>query len=71
MEYRYVSKYVLKELSYEDMFNQLNTAIHQFAKRQMTYFRGMERRGIDIHWLEGEGSMEEQMEEALALIRAS
>ena len=71
LEYRYVSKYVLKELSYEDMFNQLNTAIHQFAKRQMTYFRGMERRGIDIHWLEGEGSMEEQMEEALALIRAS
>ena len=70
LEYRYVSKYVLKELSYEDMFNQLNTAIHQFAKRQMTYFRGMERRGIDIHWLEGEGSMEEQMEEALALIRA-
>ena len=71
LEYRYVSKYVLKELSYEDMFNQLNTAIHQFAKRQMTYFRGMERRGIDIHWLEGEGSMEEQMEEALALIQAS
>jgi tRNA dimethylallyltransferase len=71
LEYRYVSKYVLKELSYEDMFNQLNTAIHQFAKRQMTYFRGMERRGIHIHWLEGEGSMEEQMEEALALIRAS
>ena len=71
LEYRYVSKYVLKELSYEDMFNQLNTAIHQFAKRQMTYFRGMERRGIDIHWLEEGGSMEEQLEEAVALYRAS
>jgi tRNA dimethylallyltransferase len=71
LEYRYVCKYILKELSYEDMFNHLNTAIHQFAKRQMTYFRGMERRGIDIHWLEGEGSTEEQLEEAIALIRAS
>jgi tRNA dimethylallyltransferase len=71
LEYRYVCKYILKELSYEDMFSQLNTAIHQFAKRQMTYFRGMERRGIDIHWLEGGGSMEEQLEDAVALYRAS
>jgi len=71
LEYRYVCKYILKELSYEDMFSQLNTAIHQFAKRQMTYFRGMERRGIDIHWLEGGGPMEEQLEEAVALFRAS
>ena len=39
------------ELSYQDMFNQLETAIHQFAKRQMTWFRGMERRGSTIHWL--------------------
>ncbi len=53
LEYRYVSKYILNELSYEEMFRKLNTAIHQFAKRQMTYFSGMERRGICIHWLEG------------------
>lgn len=71
LEYRYVCKYILNELSYEDMFSQLNTAIHQFAKRQMTYFRGMERRGLDIHWLEGGGPMEEQLEEAVDLIRAS
>jgi tRNA dimethylallyltransferase len=71
LEYRFISKYLLKEFSYEEMFNQLNTAIHQFAKRQMTYFRGMERRGINIHWLEGSLPMEEKMEKALALLNAS
>lgn len=65
LEYRYISKYLLKELSYDEMFKNLNTAIHQFAKRQMTYFRGMERRGISIHWLRGELSMEEKIEETL------
>jgi len=68
LEYRFVSKYLLNELSYEEMFNKLNTAIHQFAKRQMTYFRGMERRGINIHWLDGTLSMEEKMNRAMALL---
>jgi len=67
LEYRYVSKYILKELSYDEMFRSLNTAIHQFSKRQMTYFRGMERRGIVIHWLDGSMSMEEKVKQALAL----
>ncbi len=70
LEYRYVSKYILNELSYDDMFKKLNTAIHQFAKRQMTYFRGMERRGILIHWLDGELTMEEKTEQAVALLEA-
>jgi len=65
LEYRYISKYILQELSYEEMVRDLNTAIHQFAKRQMTYFRGMERRGIPIHWIEGQLSMEEKIEMAL------
>jgi tRNA dimethylallyltransferase len=43
------------------MFSQLNTAIHQFAKRQMTYFRGMEKRGIPIHWIKGEIGMDEKV----------
>ena len=68
LEYRYVSKYLLKELSYDDMLKKLNTAIHQFAKRQMTYFRGMERRGIPIHWLNGELTMEEKIEQSVALL---
>jgi tRNA dimethylallyltransferase len=71
LEYRYVCKYILKEISYEDMFARLNTAIHQFSKRQMTYFRGMERRGIKIHWLDGQSSMETKIEQARALFHAT
>lgn len=71
LEYRYISKYILKQLSFDEMFARLNTAIHQFAKRQMTYFRGMERRGIAIHWLDGRLSMEEKMEKAMALLETT
>lgn len=52
LEYKFLTKYVIGELSYEDMFAQLEIAIHQFAKRQMTWFRGMERRGYPLHWLD-------------------
>lgn len=68
LEYKWVSKYILKELAYEEMFNKLNTAIHQFAKRQMTYFRGMERRGLAIHWIEGQLPMEDKVEMAMKII---
>lgn len=51
LEYKFVTLHVMGELSYQEMFIQLETAIHQFAKRQMTWFRGMERRGSTIHWL--------------------
>lgn len=51
LEYKYVTLHVIGELSYQEMKRQLEIAIHQFAKRQMTWFRGMERRGIPIHWL--------------------
>lgn len=51
LEYKYVTMYVIGELSYEEMFRQLEIAIHQFAKRQMTWFRGMEKRGFKINWL--------------------
>jgi len=71
LEYRYLSKYLLKELSYDEMFSKLNTAIHQFAKRQMTYFRGMEKRGISIHWLNGELTMDEKIERSLKLLEES
>ena len=50
LEYKFVTQYVLGELSYDDMVVGLGNAIHQFAKRQMTWFRGMERDGIRIHW---------------------
>lgn len=51
LEYKYLTLYVTGQLSYSDMVSQLEIAIHQFAKRQMTWFRGMERRGFTIHWL--------------------
>jgi len=51
LEYKYLTLHVLGQLTYDEMFSRLETAIHQFAKRQMTYFRGMERRGLKIHWL--------------------
>lgn len=51
LEYKYLTLYVLNKISYDEMFRQLEIAIHQFAKRQMTWFRGMERRGTPIHWI--------------------
>lgn len=50
LEYKYITLHVIGELSYDEMFSQLEIAIHQFAKRQMTWFRGMERRGTHINW---------------------
>ena len=61
LEYKYVTAYVVGEMSYEDMFNQLEIAIHQFAKRQMTWFRGMERRGFNIHWLDASKPMADKL----------
>ena len=68
LEYKYLTQYAIGELTYEEMFLQLETAIHQFAKRQMTWFRGMERRGFTIHWLDATLSMEEKTEQIINLI---
>jgi tRNA dimethylallyltransferase len=67
LEYRYVTQYLLHLVTYEEMVEKLNHAIHQFAKRQMTYFRGMEHRGISILWLEGTMDMEEKLDMAMSL----
>jgi tRNA dimethylallyltransferase len=69
LEYRMVTRYIRHELTYDEMVQKLNTAIHQFAKRQMTYFRGMERRGIPIHWIDGMLPMEEKLEQSMRLVR--
>ena len=70
LEYKYLTLYAIGKLSYEEMFHQLETAIHQFAKRQMTWFRGMERRGFTIHWLDARMPMEEKVEEIMNLLYA-
>ena len=57
LEYRHINEFLLQELSRDEMTAQLNTAIHRFAKKQMTFFRNMEKNGIKIHWIE-EGSLE-------------
>jgi tRNA dimethylallyltransferase len=62
LEYLFVSKYLLNEISYETLFTKLETAIHQYAKRQMTWFRKMEREGNKMYWLDATKSVEENME---------
>lgn len=63
LEYKYVTLYILGQLSHDEMFTQLEIAIHQFAKRQMTWFRGMEKRGLSIHWVNASQSQESMISE--------
>lgn len=67
LEYKYVTLYIQKKLTYGEMFSQLEIAIHQFAKRQMTWFRGMEKRGLHIHWLDAGLPMEEKIKRVKVL----
>lgn len=67
LEYKFITEYVVGRLSYGDMFRQLEIAIHQFAKRQMTWFRGMERRGFNIHWIDATLPMDEKVETIMNL----
>ena len=62
LEYKFLTMYVIGQLTYDEMVNRLEIAIHQFAKRQMTYFRGMERRGVPIRWIDSELPTEEKVE---------
>lgn len=68
LEYKFVTEYVVGRTSYDEMFRQLEIAIHQFAKRQMTWFRGMERRGYTIHWIDAAQSMDEKVEAIMSLM---
>ena len=69
LEYKYITEYLTGHISYEEMFTKLETAIHQFAKRQMTWFRKMERDGIKIHWLDGYQPIKDKIERAIKLYR--
>lgn len=68
LEYKYITLLITGKLSENEMFRELETAIHQFAKRQMTWFRGMERRGVKIHWIDCELPMQEKVGMILSLI---
>ncbi len=71
LEYKFLTLYLMGKLTYDEMFQGLETAIHQFAKRQMTWFRGMERRGIPIHWIPFGLPMEEKVEMVRELFSSS
>ena len=62
LEYKFVTEYITGKTSYDEMYSRLEIAIHQFAKRQMTWFRGMERRGFKINWIDATLPMEEKIE---------
>jgi len=70
LEYKYITLYLSGKLTYEEMVRDLEIAIHQFSKRQMTWFRGMERKGIVINWINGELPMEEKVEKVIGLLAA-
>ncbi|WP_347838581.1 tRNA (adenosine(37)-N6)-dimethylallyltransferase MiaA [uncultured Draconibacterium sp.] len=69
LEYKFLTLHLIGELSFDEMFRKLEIAIHQFAKRQMTWFRGMEKRGTKIHWINGHLPMEEKVEQINALLK--
>jgi tRNA dimethylallyltransferase len=71
LEYKYITFYLTGKISYEEMVKDLEIAIHQFAKRQMTWFRGMEKKGIKINWLDGELPMEEKVERVMELLMST
>jgi tRNA dimethylallyltransferase len=70
LEYKFITGYISGNLTYENMLGLLNTAIHQFAKRQRTWFRKMEKEGAVIHWLEGELPFDAKVEKAIGIINA-
>ena len=67
LEYKYVTEYVIGRISLDEMFQRLEIAIHQFAKRQMTWFRGMERRGTLIHWIDSSLPIEDKIKQIKSL----
>jgi tRNA dimethylallyltransferase len=70
LEYKYLTLYVTGKLTFDEMRDQLNIAIHQFAKRQMTWFRKMEREGFIIHWIDGNKPSTEKTRRILSLLQS-
>ena len=68
LEYKFLTQHLIGELTFDEMFKSLETAIHQFAKRQMTWFRGMERRGYTINWINADQTTEQKVQQALEII---
>ena len=71
LEYKFVTEYVTGQVTYDEMFQRLEIAIHQFAKRQMTWFRGMECRGFAIHWIDALQPMDEKVKAIIQITQNS
>ena len=71
LEYKFVTEYIVGKTTYDEMFTRLEIAIHQFAKRQMTWFRGMERRGFKIHWIDALQPMDDKVAQIMGLLAVS
>jgi tRNA dimethylallyltransferase len=69
LEYKYLTLHLTGKLTYEEMKSRLEIAIHQYAKRQMTWFRGMERRGFPIHWMDATLPTEEKINKTINIIK--
>jgi tRNA dimethylallyltransferase len=69
LEYKFITLYLTGKISYQEMIRDLEIAIHQFAKRQMTWFRGMEKKGIKINWIDGKIPLEEKVEKVMELLK--
>ncbi len=68
LEYKFITLYLEGKMTYDEMVQDLEIAIHQFAKRQMTWFRGMEKKGVHINWLDGRIPHEEKVNRVMALL---
>ena len=71
LEYKYVSLFLLKKLSFDEMFTNLEIAIHQFAKKQETWFRRMEKKGVKIHWIDALESEEYKTKLILSILKTN
>jgi tRNA dimethylallyltransferase len=71
LEYKFITYFLTRKISYDEMVRDLEIAIHQFAKRQMTWFRGMERKGVKIHWIDGKIPLEEKVAQVMELLKNS
>jgi len=69
LEYKFITLYLAGKMTYDEMVESLEIAIHQFAKRQMTWFRGMERKGTRIHWIDGGLAMKEKVKQVIGLLK--
>ena len=71
LEYKHVARYLTEDYSYDEMYTNLYTDIRRFSKRQMTWFRRMERNGVDIRWLEGADGLDSNRDKIIEMIHAS